>query len=931
MTSGFEASAARALSQVSWKLFGAAEKRMAKKRVRRDARTLVSTRVAESFLTELKEDETRKLSDYLGSPDFEEIALQFVLGRSLGDIFWESATADIREQLRHGLRASAGLRKELLVTATDVVFDSLATAFDESVDINVSAKPDSSFIAVATRLTTAAVANSQLLRGLENLTEFHDFASALRVQVASQHEHMRPPHLGLSKSVPYDQLYIEPSVLPIPDHPSETPHPARLALSGHRSVILGDPGAGKSTLAAKLAHDVASDLVPGAEGRVPLLLVLRNHAGSFRDGGKSLVHYLERTCADPYNLEPPDKAIEYLLRNGRAVVMLDGLDELVEPDLRRKVVDLVHGFVNLYPLVPVLATARRIGYSDAPLTSPLFSHGAIAELDNDQVRYYAEHWFALDERIPKLERPQICNSFMAESEGISELRSNPLLLALLCALYASERYIPSNLAQVYERCATMLFDRWDSMRGIAKPFQFVGRLRAAVQYLAWQLFTARESGKAQPRHAIVRTLTDHLTAKKFDEDEASATAEQFVDFCTGRAWILTDVGATEQEPRFGFTHRTFMEYFAAEHLVRTHSTAERLWNQLDTHILDSEWEMVAQISLQLLDRNIDGAVDDFLSLVLEFSSSDHKAGSTLYPFAARTLRYVHPRPDTIADVVSAALECSLDLDIGTRGHYGFARGVMTLDADEALRDLVGECSPANLPTVQRKVVTHLEGQIYSGNETAMLLVLRLAGASFLGRMGHVWDSFVGELRDRHESRLRTWGSQAPWASIAAGEDPGLILTRFGLEPLYKSVMYPTAYHPSVIEQILSADEPFNRFDFFRQLQNLPHPWISDDHWWRDFQALSSDDSPLGQQEVITPGVLLLLPCLEMYEHGHQPFRMSKVDQVMAELIEARAKRGNRSIISKLDLHPSFTNEMMDFLMAWTNGEFDLVVPPPPPE
>lgn len=610
MASGLEGPAARAIGQAAQKLYGRLKVSLANKRIRADARTLVPIRVAEGLLADLSELETAGLDDYLTSPDFEEIALQFVLGLMLNDVPWEELVVNIRDELRHGLRSSAQIRTELLLTATDVVFAALATAFNEGVHRGWFPFTPGTAV-VAAHLTASAAANSRLLSELGNLADFHEFARQLRAQVAAVHRHMRLPHLGVSRSVPYDQLYVEPVLRPEQEYP-DVPDLTALALSGRRSVVLGDPGAGKSTLAAKLAYGIASDLVAGAEGRVPFLLVLRNFAMSFRMGGKGLAHYLEQLCGDPYNLDPPPKAVDYLLRNGRAVVLLDGLDELVEPELRRKFVQLVDGFVSRYPLVPVLVTARRIGYSDAPLDHRLFAVGIIAELDKDQVRRYAEQWFALDESTPEGERARMAKSFLEESEGITELRANPLLLALLCAMYSSEHYIPQNLAQIYERCAVMLFDRWDSMRGITLPGQFQGRIRGAVQYLAWQLFNAEESGKALPRHRIVRMLADHLLARGFDKDEAIATADQFVDFCTGRAWILTDVGATDSEPRYGFTHRTFMEYFAAEHLVRTHPLAHQLWEALRPRVLSGEWEVVAQIALQLLDRNVDGGVDEFL-------------------------------------------------------------------------------------------------------------------------------------------------------------------------------------------------------------------------------------------------------------------------------------------------------------------------------
>ena len=206
---------------------------------------------------------------------------------------------------------------------------------------------------------------------------------------------------------------------------------------GVRVLVLGDPGAGKSTLAAKFAHDIAVD---GA-GRVPFLLVLREFATSFDEGGRDLLHYLEKLCQAPYNVKPPRDGVEYLLRTGRAVAILDGLDELVQTELRRRVVSLVEGFAHLYPLVPILVTARKIGYEDAPLSTDLFVPCHIVEFSDEQVADYVNRWFELDEATSPVERERLARSFMEDSNQIPELRSNPLLLTLLCAMYSSDRSI----------------------------------------------------------------------------------------------------------------------------------------------------------------------------------------------------------------------------------------------------------------------------------------------------------------------------------------------------------------------------------------------------------------------------------------------------------------------------------------------------------
>ncbi|WP_408631027.1 NACHT domain-containing protein [Micromonospora inositola] len=82
-----------------------------------------------------------------------------------------------------------------------------------------------------------------------------------------------------------------------------------------RNVLLGAPGAGKSTMAQKIALDVASADQEGS-ALVPFLVVLRNFTAEFQQVGRTLDEFLEMQCADPYGLKPPNDAVPYLLQNG---------------------------------------------------------------------------------------------------------------------------------------------------------------------------------------------------------------------------------------------------------------------------------------------------------------------------------------------------------------------------------------------------------------------------------------------------------------------------------------------------------------------------------------------------------------------------------------------------------------------------------------
>ena len=272
------------------------------------------------------------------------------------------------------------------------------------------------------------------------------------------------------------------------------------------------------------------------------------------------------------------------------------------------------------------------------------------------------------------------------------------MLSLMCGIYSSENYIPRNRPDVYEKCALLLFEKWDKQRGINSPLSFDAHVQAAMRSLALWLYPQQARQQGLPRDRLIEFMKGYLLEKRFDdEDEAENAATEFIDFCKGRAWVLTDIGSE----LYGFTHRTFLEYFAASQIVRLNPDPAKLFEYLEKRLKGGGWEVVAQLALQIINKSVEDGADNFLAVLLQRAeiSEDLQVKAVLLTFASQSLTYIVPRPPVLRAMVASAIlmfrsQLNLSKLANTRTSHRINASPISL--------LLGG-SPENLPLVAKYI------------------------------------------------------------------------------------------------------------------------------------------------------------------------------------------------------------------------------------
>lgn len=601
----------------------------------------------------------------------------------------------------------------------------------------------------------AAQHNASLQRfaTAEQHAMLQNFVTDYVTQVKKAHGHIVPPDFERKRKIPIDDLYVPPRIAQSQSVPTDHQFGVqefRKLLD--RTVLLGDPGGGKSTASQYLMYTVANE----EEARVvPFILTLRDFA---KDAAleHSFVEYVERRCANYYQIDPPQGAIEHLLLTGRALVIFDGLDELIDTSRRRELTERVELFSSRFPLARMLITSRRVGYEQAQLDPLAFKSYILSGFNSDDVDRYVRRWFEFVEDTPDDLLDETVRAFVGESAKVPDLTSTPLMLSLMCIIYRGQGYLPKNRPDVYEKCATLLFEKWDSSRQIYVELRAAAHIDTAIKHLALWMLTDMGGSEAVTESSLIDEAALYLESAFDSEHERRHAAKEFVEFCSGRAWVLSDAGTTaEGERLFKFTHRTFMEYFAAHQLTRISNGPEDLAKKLLPRIASEEWDVVAQLAVQIENKgSANGADRVFQQLLADRRRRTAVNRANIVGFMWRCLSFVHVHPATVRRLVHLLVDLTLAIvqqqgpSFKTPRNFG------------ALTSVVPELRGVTSSELEEKLV----GMMHGDDETAALFarsVIVVFRSYFIEMSWNpisrdAWDFWVGwasRLREEHREVL----------------------------------------------------------------------------------------------------------------------------------------------------------------------------------
>ena len=374
---------------------------------------------------------------------------------------------------------------------------------------------------------------------------------------------------------------------------------AELVRKHESLVILGDPGAGKTTLLRYLAlrHAQARrQSNPATEefGEVFLPVYLRIAEYAERGHGQALEDFL---IANLRGREHRDRSLPDLIQasldRGECIVLLDGLDEVIEPSQRALISDQINSLIHNLGANGnrFVITSRVAGYRSAPLDGRV-PHYRVRDMNPEQIRRFIEQWCHAVERFQTPALAPEAQGQNAQKEidsilhaietnpGVRRLAANPLLLRVLALIHKTGARIPQRRIELYRLAADTLIRDWNLAKGI--PREALAREadanRLLAELAAW-MHENRPAGLATEGD-IRRKLCEVIAPLRDKEPDNPDVETEAGDFL-GKIRHHTGLFVERAPRRFGFMHLTFEEYFAARWLVaRPPQAARRIRSKL---------------------------------------------------------------------------------------------------------------------------------------------------------------------------------------------------------------------------------------------------------------------------------------------------------------------------------------------------------------
>ncbi|MBC7777231.1 MAG: NACHT domain-containing protein, partial [Phycisphaerae bacterium] len=358
-----------------------------------------------------------------------------------------------------------------------------------------------------------------------------------------------------------------------------------------RFIVLGKPGAGKTTYLRYLTLMMLDKLNQIEVRKLPVFVTLRE----FADTREKLMDFIVQQFSI-CGFEDAQPFLERMLAAGDCLVLFDGLDEVNQDADQSGIIRQIKDFCDKYNKNQFIISCRVAAYNRQ---FDHFHDVEMADFNDEQKEKFIQNWFHGEAKTA-----QNCWEKLKESPQLKEMASVPLLLTLLCIAYNRRKNFPTNRAELYEEAIDALLRDWDATREITRDEVYKHLTqkykKSMFAYIAWGTF--RENMYFIPERILTKQIEQYIkNLPGFKPEVLEPDSYAVMRAIESQHGIFVE----RAKKVHSFAHLTFQEYFTAKYIVdNAHLFDEKNKNTLldlvEGHLYDDKWLEVFILTAEML-------------------------------------------------------------------------------------------------------------------------------------------------------------------------------------------------------------------------------------------------------------------------------------------------------------------------------------------
>ena len=213
------------------------------------------------------------------------------------------------------------------------------------------------------------------------------------------------------------------------------------------TIIIGEPGAGKTTLFKKLSKEIIDQNALRNDAEFyPVILTFNN----VKNAGYDIIAAIR----DYFNSDWLRIAVDVdeIIRTNQCVIFVDALDELPLLTEKERALQAVNDFNNEHPDIKIICSSRPSDYLFENCSALGFNYMEIAPVNQQQIKTFLNYYFSGN----TIKCKRLLKS-LKDTGILDKLPKTPMTLALITILFdENEVEIPATITDLYRQFVDLL-------------------------------------------------------------------------------------------------------------------------------------------------------------------------------------------------------------------------------------------------------------------------------------------------------------------------------------------------------------------------------------------------------------------------------------------------------------------------------------------